>query len=225
MIKPPRETIYLWLECYRRHRAGKQSDRAGMAVAAVCTMTDYWLFDGTQSGSLLYLLRNVPRVIVYGKDFLILEKYNKFAPIAKSLQILDVQESIEEAGCDFRPFFEKSVGCTLGKEVPNYSVKQYFAGKLDELFMAVRKKSELLKELYCFIQSNGYVMTQHKDGGPVKKVKLSFQVNHKEEDNGKIDRQGFQRSELRCDRESEEGCGCGEQEVQERVSQGERDDE
>ena len=48
----------------------------------------------------------------------------------------------------------------------------YRTGNLLRAVEISEARSRALKDLYLFVMTNGFVHVQHKDGGPVKKVKV-----------------------------------------------------
>jgi hypothetical protein len=83
-----------------------------------------------------------------------------------------------EVNCDFRPFFLQTIQHTLGEEIFKAAEPEIEVGTLyrtGNLLRAVKiseVRSRALKDLYLFVMTNGFVHAQHKDGGPVKKVKV-----------------------------------------------------
>ena len=166
-----RETVFLWVEIRKRRTA--KSTRMGLGCIA--SMTKCLTFDESYSGTLLYLLRNSPCVVCYSPKevFKILERYNNYGPLHENLRFVDVMQAIE-TNCDFRPFFFQTVQNTLDRDVSS-SVEvgdliRY--GGLDKAVELTRQRAFALKDLYLFISTNGFAMTQHKDGGKPRKIKV-----------------------------------------------------
>jgi len=170
--KPLRETVFLWPEI-RTKKGGWKDMRLSLAVLS--TMTQGLVFDESNVGSLLYLLRNAPVVVCYdpSRDLKLLERYNKFASLADSLRFVDLRRAIEQ-NCDFRPFFPQTAAHTLGSDVTlDKDVGALMkAGHLQEAISVAELRGITLRDLYLFVSTNRFVSTQHKDGGEVKKVKV-----------------------------------------------------
>ena len=168
-----RETIFLWIEL-RKRKSGKNKE-SRLVLGSVASMTDSMSFDESYVGTLLYLLRNSPCVVCYSVSdvFKVLEKYNNYAPLQESLKYVNVMRAIE-ANCDFRPFFFQTIGNTLKRDVePDAVVGDLMrAGSLARAVSLSEARVLALRDLYLFISTNGFAITQHKDGGHIRKVRV-----------------------------------------------------
>lgn len=168
-----RETIFLWIEL-RKQRSGK-SKESRLALGSVASMTDSLSFDESFVGTLLYMLRNSPCVVCYSVNdvFKVLERYNNYAPLQDSLKYVNVMKAIE-ANCDFRPFFFPTIENTLKRGVENDTVVGDLmrVGSLTKAVSLSESRVLALRDLYLFISTNGFAITQHKDGGQTRKVRV-----------------------------------------------------
>lgn len=171
--KKVRETMFLWLESSRSKRGER------LYLSCLCSMNSCSVFGESSVGTLLYLLRNSPLVVSYDSDsdFRILEQYNKFAPLRNSIRFTDVQKAIE-ASCDFRPFFYQTVKHTISMDLSCDSevCDHVRYGNLGVAVREVEKKAAALRDLYSFLMTNGFVMSQHKDGGEVKRIVVKMDL-------------------------------------------------
>ena len=169
-----RETIFLWLETRKKSGKGKNNR---LALGSIASMTSTLSFDESYVGTLLYVLRNSPSVVFYSvKDcFKVLERYNNYAPLQDSLKYVNVMKAIE-AGSDFRPFFYQTVEHTLKKKKniePDVEVGELMRiGSLAKAVALTEARALALRDLYLFISTNGFAVTQHKDGGQPRKIKV-----------------------------------------------------
>jgi hypothetical protein len=176
MDEVTRETTFLWIES-RKGRKRNFLNRT--CISSLSTITSSVTFDESSMGTLLFVLRNVPLVVTYNceEDLKILEKYNRFSPLKETLRCVNIMKAIE-VNCDFRPFFLQTIQHTLGNGIfestePEIEVGNlYRTGNLLRAVEISEVRSRALKDLYLFVMTNGFVHVQHKDGGPVKKVKV-----------------------------------------------------
>lgn len=168
-----RETVFLWIEL--RKRRSNKSRESRLVLGSVASMTSSMSFDESYVGTLLYMLRNSPCVVCYsvGEVFKVLEKYNNYAPLQDSLKYVNVMKAIE-ANCDFRPFFSQTIQKTLKRDVqPDAVVGDLMrVGDLAKAVALSEARALALRDLYLFISTNGFAVTQHKDGGQERKVKV-----------------------------------------------------
>jgi hypothetical protein len=168
-----RETVFLWIEL-RKRRSGKTKENR-LVLGSVASMTSSLSFDESYVGTLLYLLRNSPCVVCYsvGDVFKVLEKYNNYALLQDSLKYVNVMKAIE-ASCDFRPFFFPTIENTLKRDVESDIVVGDLmrVGSLTKAVSLSESRVLALRDLYLFILTNGFAITQHKDGGQIRKVRV-----------------------------------------------------